>query len=92
VSTLSGCSAEEKAAILAHYSPMAAQAVADALPPIPDMPSDSPLWRAVIEYGDQSYSANSRALLDAAVAAVEAAVADMMRDYALQALAMRRGS
>lgn len=63
-----------------------------ALPPIPAMPSDSPLWRAVIAHGDEQYSDGTMAALNASVAAVEAAVADMLRAYALEALAMRRAS
>ena len=81
-----------KADALAHYVPMAAQAVAESLPPIPAMPSDSPLWRAVIAHGDEQYSDGSMSDLRASVAAVEAAVADMLRAYALQALALRRAS
>ena len=81
-----------KSEALAHYSAMAEQIAAERLPPIPDMPSDSPLWRAVIAHGDEQYSDGTMDALRASVAAVEAAVADMMRAYALQALALRRTS
>ena len=91
MSTLSGMPAHAKAAALAHYSAQAAQSVAT-LPPIPDMPSNGPLWRAVIAHGDEQYSDGPMAALNASVAAVEAAVADMLRDYALQALALRSAS